>query len=367
MSDAPVLIAAGGTGGHVYPALAVAETLRQRNIPVVWMGTREGLEARVVPAAGFDMEWVSVAGLRGKNLLQTLTAPLKLLHACYQAWRIFSRLQPRAVLGMGGFVAGPGCAMAVMRRCPLFIHEQNSVAGMTNRYMVRFARQVYTAFPGVFSLPESRLVETIGNPVRGDIASLMAPQQRYASRSGPLRLLVVGGSRGARFLNQTLPTMVATLSDDASGQTLLQDIVVRHQSGADDEESVRQAYQANGINAEVTAFMDDIAAAYGWADLVVCRAGAMTVSELAAAGVASVLVPFPYAVDDHQSGNARWLSEQGAAVLYQQSEPLDTLLQTLRSLCRDRNQLQHMAVQARSLYLPGAEQRMAQQLAEVAA
>ncbi len=349
----PVLIAAGGTGGHVYPALAVAEVLRQRDIPVVWLGTPGGLEARVVPAAGIDIEWVNVTGLRGKNILETLLAPLKLIRSMAQAWSVFRRWQPSAVLGMGGFVAGPGGLMALLCRRPLIIHEQNSVAGLTNRLLSRFARHVFTAFPDVFK--SSVHEEQIGNPIRADFSGLGDPAARL-QRSGPCRLLVVGGSRGARTLNQVVPEAVATLGID---------LQVRHQTGLDEHAATSERYQEKQLDAEVVPFIEDMVDAYGWADVMLCRAGAMTVSELTAAGLGSVLVPYPHAVDDHQKSNALWLVQAGAAtMILDQDLDAGSLAEVLTPLCSNRQTLADMAKKARALYRQGAAERVADALLE---
>lgn len=356
----PILIAAGGTGGHVFPALAVAQVLRERGVPVVWLGTRAGTEAQAVPAAGFDIEWVTVVGLRGKTLLETLLAPVKLLRSCVEAWKIFKRRRPVAVLGMGGFVTAPGALLAIVRRLPLFLHEQNSVAGLTNRFFSRFARKVFTAFPGVLNGVSQH--ERIGNPVRSDIENLVleASQRSTSADQGrELRLLVVGGSLGARVLNQTIPEAMQHLGDGYE---------VWHQCGGNELEPTREAYKFMGSKARVEPFIDDMAAAYDWADLVICRAGAMTVAELSAAGVPSILVPYPYAVDDHQTGNARWLADQGAAVLQPQGQlQANTLAETIRELGNDAGHRQEMALAARSLHQSGAAERLANELLEVAA
>ena len=297
MPDArPILIAAGGTGGHVYPALAIAEALRERGVPVVWLGTRNGIEARSVPAAGFPIEWVSVVGLRGKSLIPTLLAPLRMARACLQTWQIIRRHKPAGVLGMGGFVAAPGSLLAVIKRLPLFIHEQNSVAGLTNRLFSRFARQIFTAFPDVFLSRDQ--VQLIGNPVRREIEVLGSPQERMQSRQGNARVLVIGGSLGARVLNQTMPLALSLLRDSDDPNIKVE---VWHQCGSAEYETTTEHYSHKGITSEssdvsarIEPFIDDMAAAYEWADLLICRSGAMTVSELAAAGVASVLVPYPH-------------------------------------------------------------------------
>lgn len=359
-AQAPVLVMAGGTGGHVYPALAVADELSRREVPVVWLGTHKGLEARVVPAAGYPVEWIEVSGLRGKGVVKLLLAPLMLAHALYQAWRVMHRVRPRAVLGMGGFVTGPGGVMAWLNRRPLIIHEQNSVAGLTNRLLAPLAARVLVAFPGSFGA--KRPVRQVGNPVRGTIAALPEPQARFAARSeAAIHLLVLGGSLGAAALNRTVPAAIAGLAPETRP-------VIRHQAGSRDIEGARQAYAEAGIEAEVEPFIEDMAQAYAWADLVICRAGALTVAELAAAGVGAILVPYPHAVDDHQTGNARYLSEAGAGVLIQQAELSVERLQTLLAeLLDDRPRLLDMARAARELALPDAARRVADSCLELAA
>jgi UDP-N-acetylglucosamine--N-acetylmuramyl-(pentapeptide) pyrophosphoryl-undecaprenol N-acetylglucosamine transferase len=354
----PVLIAAGGTGGHVYPALAVADVLRADAVPVVWLGTRAGLEARAVPAAGIDIEWLSIGGLRGKGPVTRLLAPFRLARACWQAGRVLRRHRPRALLGMGGFASGPGGLVAWLLRCPLVIHEQNAVAGLTNRVLARFAVRVMEAVPGTF--PPAVRARHVGNPVRADIAALPDPADRFARRSGPLRLLVVGGSQGARALNERLP---AALADLPAGQRP----VVRHQCGERHLEAARATYAEAGVEAEVRPFIDDMAGAYGWADLVVGRAGAMSVAELAAAGVGALLIPYPHAVDDHQRANARWLEAAGAAVVVPEAE-LDhaRLVRELAALLHDRAALAKRAVLARGLARPQAARELADAVLEAA-
>lgn len=359
-AQAPVLVMAGGTGGHVYPALAVADELSRREVPVVWLGTPKGLEARVVPAAGYPVEWIEVSGLRGKGVVKLLLAPLMLAHALYQAWRVMRRVRPRAVLGMGGFVTGPGGVMAWLNRRPLIIHEQNSVAGLTNRLLAPLAARVLVAFPGSFGA--KRPVRQVGNPVRGTIAALPEPQARFAARSeAAIHLLVLGGSLGAAALNRTVPAAIAGLAPETRP-------VIRHQAGSRDIEGARQAYAGVGVEAEVEPFIEDMAQAYAWADLVICRAGALTVAELAAAGVGAILVPYPHAVDDHQTGNARYLSEAGAGVLIQQAElSVERLQALLAELLDDRPRLLDMARAARELALPDAARRVADSCLELAA
>lgn len=354
----PILIAAGGTGGHVFPALAVADVLRGQSVPVVWMGTRAGLEARAVPAAGIDIEWLEVGGLRGKDWSTRLKAPFVLSHACWQAWRILRRHRPRALLGMGGFVAGPGGLMAWLLRCPLVIHEQNAVAGLTNRLLARLAVRVLEAVPDTF--PARIGARHVGNPVRAEISALPDPRARFADRAGPPRLLVLGGSQGARALNERLPAALAALPGKRRP-------LVRHQCGERHLEAARAAYAAAGIEADLCAFIDDMADAYGWADLVIGRAGAMSVAELAAAGVGALLVPYPHAVDDHQRVNARWLEQADAAVVIPEAElDHERLVRELDALLGDREGLARRAVQARSLARPDAARDVSAALLEVA-
>lgn len=337
---------AGGTGGHVFPALAVARALRGRQLEVVWLGTRRGIEAELVPADGFAVEWIRVSGLRGKGVLTWLLAPGRLLLALFDALRVVHRRRPRLVLGMGGFAAGPGGLAAWLLRRPLVIHEQNAVAGFTNRLLAGMAREVLEAFPGSFSA--SVKTHVVGNPVRADIASLPPPEQRFAGREGALRLLVLGGSQGARALNEAVPAAVARLPAARRPE-------IRHQAGRATLELARAAYRDHGIAAEVEPFIADMAAAYAWADLVICRAGALTVAELAAAGIGSVLVPFPAAVDDHQTRNARYLADAGAAVLLPQAElSAERLAGELEAAMADRAGLLQRAQCARALARPEA-------------
>jgi len=347
----PVLIMAGGTGGHVFPALAVAAELSARGVAVAWLGTRRGLEARVVPAAGYPLETMRVSGLRGKGVLRLLLAPFMLVVALLQALLIQLRLRPCAVLGMGGFAAGPGGVIAWLLRRPLLVHEQNSVAGMTNRWLLPFARTVMEAFPG--SLPAKYHPVHTGNPVRAGITQLPSPAARFAARSGALRVLVIGGSLGAHALNETVPAAVQQL---AAGQSLQ----LYHQTGSADVASVQAAYAAFGMDARVDAFIEDMAAAYAWADVVICRAGALTVAELAVVGVASILVPYPHATDDHQTGNARFLADAGAAILMPQATlSADKLAGLLTDFLEQRGLLEEMAGRAQALALPDAARRVA--------
>ncbi len=348
---ARVMVMAGGTGGHVFPALAVAEELRRRGHDVFWLGSRGGFETRVVPEAGFQGEWISIRGLRGKGAGALLLAPFKILFAMFQALRVLLRRRPRLVLGMGGFASGPGGLMARLLGIPLVIHEQNAIPGMTNRWLARIANRALEAFPGSF--PAGNRVVEVGNPVRPEISALETPAVRMAGRDGPVRLLVSGGSQGARVLNETLPSAIAMLD-------LEQRPLVRHQAGRNEAEKTAAAYSAEGVEAEVTPFIQDMAEAYGWADLVVCRAGALTVWELAAAGVGSILVPYPFAVDDHQTWNTAHLTAVEAALLLPQEEmTAQRLAELLRDLLPDRSRLLSMAAAARRLARPETVGRVA--------
>jgi len=351
------LIMAGGTGGHVFPALALARELRARSWQVVWLGTRRGLEARLVPAEQIAVEWLSVSGLRGKGGLVWLTAPLKLSRALLQALAVIRRRRPALVIGLGGFVAGPGGVAAWLLRRPLLIHEQNAIAGFTNRCLARLASRVLSAFPDSFA-PQVH-AQVVGNPVRREIAELPPPSQRFAQRHGPTRVLVVGGSQGAARLNATVPFALARAA--AHGQ-----FEIQHQSGDRWLEAARRNYAEAGVTARLQPFIDDMAAAYGWADLVICRAGALTVSELAAAGVGAILVPFAAATDDHQTRNAAFLVDGGAAVMIAERElSAERLAAELLRLGNGRGRLLAMAERARALAKPRAAQDLADACVEL--
>ncbi|UGB46115.1 undecaprenyldiphospho-muramoylpentapeptide beta-N-acetylglucosaminyltransferase [Frateuria edaphi] len=355
-ADRPVLIMAGGTGGHIFPGLAVADVLRAQGIPVAWLGAAGGMETRVVPAHGIELHTVAVGGLRGKGLKTRLLAPLMLARALFASLRVLRRVRPRSVLSMGGYVAGPGGVAARITATPLLVHEQNRVAGYTNRKLAGFARRVLAGFAD--ALPNG---EWVGNPVRASIAALPPPAERFATRSGRSQLLVLGGSLGARALNLALPQALALIPID-------QRPVVRHQCGSRGLDEARAAYAQAGVEADVVPFIEDMAAAYGWADLAVCRAGALTIAELTAAGLGAVLVPFPYAVDDHQTGNAQALVEAGAAELIQERDlDVEKLAQRLAALLADRRQLTAMAEAARTQAKPDAAATIARACLEVAA
>jgi len=336
----PVLIMAGGTGGHVFPALAVANVLRDRGVAVVWLGVPGSMESRLVPANGFPIEWVRVAGIRGKGLAAWLLAPLRIVKAVAQAMGVLRRVQPRSVLGAGGYVSGPGGIAAWLLRVPLLIHEQNAVAGLTNRWLARLATQVLEAFPGSFGprVP----ARAIGNPVRADIAATPPPQARFAGREGRGRLLVFGGSQGALRLNLVVPQALARVDPKIRPQ-------VRHQCGARGLEAARAAYAEARVEADVLPFIDDMAEALSWADLAVCRAGAMTIAELQAAGLGAILVPLPVATDDHQTKNAEVMVRSGAARLIQERDLTpERLGEALGELGPDRARLLKMAEAARA-------------------
>ncbi|MDP2694791.1 MAG: undecaprenyldiphospho-muramoylpentapeptide beta-N-acetylglucosaminyltransferase [Gallionella sp.] len=348
-----ILIMAGGTGGHIMPGLAVADILRSRGWQVTWLGAPGSMEAELVPKHGYGMAWVRFSGLRGKGILRKLALPFNLLTALGQSAAAIFRHRPDVVLGMGGYITFPGGLMAALLRRPLVIHEQNSIAGLSNKVLARIAQETLSGFPDV--LPKA---VWCGNPVRGSIAGLADPQIRYAARSGRLNLLVVGGSLGAKALNETLPQALALLPAEVRPEVV-------HQTGKQHFAAVQQLYRQAGVQADIQPFLEDMAGSYANADLVICRAGALTIAELAAAGVASILIPFPFAVDDHQTHNARFLSERGAAVLLPQSElSAEKLAQLLRRL--DREKLAAMAQQARGVAKADAAQQVAQVCAELA-
>jgi UDP-N-acetylglucosamine--N-acetylmuramyl-(pentapeptide) pyrophosphoryl-undecaprenol N-acetylglucosamine transferase len=344
MNSRLIMIMAGGTGGHVYPALAVARALQAQSCDVVWLGTRRGIESRVVVEAGIDIEWISVQGLRRKGVLALIIAPFSIARALLQSLAVIIRRRPAAVLGMGGFVSGPGGVAAWLARRPLLIHEQNAAAGMTNRLLARLARVVLQAFPGSFN--SSVRAETVGNPVREEIAAIPAPDGRYRDRQGPLRLLVLGGSQGALALNLSVPAALALMDKERRP-------VVHHQCGERTMQAAKDAYAENRVDVQLSAFIEDMAAVYAWADLVVCRAGALTIAELCAAGLPAVFVPYAAAVDDHQTVNAGPMVAAGAAVIIQEARLTPALLaDTLHDWLQSRSSLRLKAEKARSLAKP---------------
>lgn len=343
------MIMAGGTGGHVFPGLAVAAELRQRGHEVVWMGAPNSMEARLVPQHDIAIEYIAITGLRGKGVVALLKAPFKLLRAIGQAVAILWKHKPALVFGCGGFAAGPGGFAAWLLRVPLVIHEQNALSGYTNRLLSRFARRVLEAFPNTFE--SQQRVHAVGNPVRREILALSPPAQRLAGRKGPLRLLVLGGSLGAKALNQRVAEALLLLPHDLH-------LDVWHQGGrtvAEADKAYLPLRRAMGERLRVVEFIRDMAEAYAWADLVLCRSGALTVAEIAAAGLPSVLVPYPHAVDDHQTANARYLVEAGAAQMIQERDlSAATLARSLGGLLSDRTKLLHMAEAARACAWPHA-------------
>ena len=359
------LIMAGGTGGHVMPALAVAEALRSEGWRVVWLGTKEGMEARLVREHGFEMAWVDFAGVRGKGVFSLAFLPLRILRAFWQAFWAIRRIKPNVVAGLGGYVAFPGGMMASLLGKPLAIHEQNAVAGMTNRVLACLADRVLLGLSGAFAQGVDKPIpcgkvksEWVGNPVRPTIAALPAPAQRYAGRAGPLRLLVIGGSLGARALNEVVPRALARMQPGVRP-------LVRHQAGARNIDELKANYAAVGVEAECLAFIDDMATAYAWADVAICRAGALTVAELAVAGLPAGLVPYPHAVDDHQTLNAHFLSDVGGAWLLPQDKlGVNELAIWLGSL--SRAELLERAEKARAQAKPEATQRMVAVIKEIA-
>ena len=356
-----VLIMAGGTGGHIFPGLAVAQQLATNDIPVTWLGANGGMESKLVPAHGIAFHQITIRGLRGNGIKGWLQAPWTVGRAVFAAVKLMRRLRPGCVLSMGGYVAGPGGIAAWLLRRPLIVHEQNSVAGLTNRALSVVATRVLTGFDGVFSARKN--AARVGNPVRAELAAACDPAQRFGLRKGPMRLLVLGGSQGARHLNETVPQALAGLIQDGQWS-------VRHQCGERHFEHCRDAYVAAGLGerdeVSIEPFIEDMAAAYEWADLVIARAGALTVAELSAVGCASVLVPFPYAVDDHQTTNAMQLRDAGAAQVIAESELTVERLGKLLLELKDRDRLLAMASAAKTLGHGDAAKLVADVCREVA-
>ena len=381
MSGQGVLVMAGGTGGHIFPGLAVADSLRRQGVAVRWLGARGGMECDKVPAVGIELDVVDISGLRGKGAAGWVTGPFKLVRAVWQAFRLLGAHRPACAISFGGYAAGPGGLAAKLRGVPLLVHEQNRVPGMTNRTLARFASKVLQAFPG--SWEERYGAETVGNPVRREVVELEDPETRLAGREGPLRILLTGGSQGALALNRLVPEALGLVAAEGI------EFQVRHQAGPRWVEETLAAYEKAGIDcgrcvsrdreqavdqqktvaadapptggqAVVTDFIKDMASAYAWADVVVCRAGALTVSEVAAAGVAALFVPFPHAVDDHQTRNAEYLVENDAALLLQQSQTdARKLANVLSPLAGDRARLASMARRGRAAAVPDSADRVA--------
>lgn len=360
MNAGPIMILAGGTGGHVFPGLAVAKVLREREQSVVWMGTRKGLEARLVPEAGINIEWISVSGIRGRGPLAWLIAPFRIVLAVYQAFVALRRCRPVAVLGLGGFVSGPGGLAAWLTRRPLLIHEQNAVAGTTNRVLARFAQRIFSAFPESF--PSSVEAELIGNPVRESIVGLPVPSKRFASGSDStkaVRVLVLGGSQGASILNNQVPAALQLLPPGVA-------VDVWHQTGRRIVEA-EMAYSSTNVVPRLDTFIDDMSVAYGWADLVICRAGALTISELSAVGIGAILVPFPFAADNHQLKNAQSFASQGAGIVIPENKfNPERLAKEISDLVENQAVLELLAERARAQAKPRAAEMLANACLEYA-
>jgi len=331
-----IVIMAGGTGGHVFPALAVAQLLAGKDWQVSWLGTQKGLESRVVPENGIAIDWLSVAGVRGKGVLSKITAVFMLVKACFQAARILRQRKPAVVLGMGGFVAGPGGLVAKLLGIPLVIHEQNRVPGTTNRLLSRIADRVLEAFPGSFKKKVN--AQCTGNPLRKQFLNL--PDRQSKPEGTPVNILIVGGSQGAQILNECVPEAISKLTH----------VQIRHQTGSAMRDQVDSRYKALAINAEVDAFIGDMVSAYQWADLVICRAGAMTVSEVAAVGIPAIFVPLPGAIDDHQVANARYLTDTGAGrLLLQKDMNADSLAMAINEVLQQLDSMSRAAKQCARL------------------
>ena len=363
LQDKVALIMAGGTGGHVFPALAVAQALRDQGVEVHWLGTRTGIESRIVPEAGFDISYIKIKGLRGNGIVRWVVAPFKIIFATVQALKICLNIKPSFVLGMGGFVTWPGGVAAKILARPLLIHEQNAIPGLTNRLLGKISNRVLQAFPNTFKA-NKRLYHT-GNPVRKSILDLEKPEQRYTSRQTPIRILIIGGSLGAQALNEVVPSAVAMINPEYQ-------VEIWHQAGKQKLESTKARYKSENTDdrcaaLKIVEFIDDIEQAYQWADLVICRAGAMTVTEISNVGIASLLVPYPYAVDDHQTANARYLSDANAALLIQQKDLSPSRLASeLQNLIQQgRQHLLEMANRALQLGRPDATEVVVQHCMEV--
>lgn len=349
-----VLIMAGGTGGHVFPGLALAEEMQQRGYQINWLGTQAGIETRLVPAADIPLHFIPVKGVRGKGIKSLLVAPLNIVSSIVSAFRVIRELRPSVVVGLGGFVAGPGGIAARLLGIPLVIHEQNAVAGTTNKILASLAKRVLMAFP--CNLKNGIC---IGNPVRRVIESLEHPDSRLQNRKNGINILIVGGSRGAQAINELIPAALGKLDTTTP-------INIWHQAGAEKDKVTREAYQQARVDARVEAFIDDMAEALAWADIAICRSGALTVSELAAVGLGALLIPFPYAIDDHQTENAKYLEKVGAAIIKQQRElTVASLTELFNNNLFDRDKLVAMARKARSVAKPNAAKTFADHCEEV--
>jgi UDP-N-acetylglucosamine--N-acetylmuramyl-(pentapeptide) pyrophosphoryl-undecaprenol N-acetylglucosamine transferase len=352
-----VLIMAGGTGGHVFPGLAIADYLRAKGIVVHWLGTQKGLESRLVPEAQIPLHFISISGLRGKGIKTLLMAPLKIVAAILQAKKIIKKINPDVILGLGGFVSGPGGVASWLEGRPLIIHEQNAKAGLTNKLLARLAKKVLEGFPSSFA-PSARVIMT-GNPVRSEIAQLPPPKERLKETRSPFRLLVLGGSLGAQSLNEIVPKALAQLKESERPEVL-------HQTGDKHLVIAKEAYEAANIKVHLKPFISDMASAYAWADVVLCRAGALTVAELCAVGLGAIFVPFPFAVDDHQTANANFMADNNAALCIQQVELTDKrLVDILRQLSQSPDQRLAMAQAAYRLRQTGVVEKIFNVLCDV--
>ncbi|ANI98780.1 undecaprenyldiphospho-muramoylpentapeptide beta-N-acetylglucosaminyltransferase [Polynucleobacter wuianus] len=353
MTRPSILVMAGGTGGHIFPGLAVAQYLRICGWNVAWLGNQSGMEYRLVKSCDFPFEAVEFGGLRGKGLKAKLMLPINLMRACFQSWKIMRRLKPSVVLGMGGYITFPGGLVSKLLKRPLVLHESNSVAGSANRALSKIAMRTLTGFPNTM-----QKAEWVGNPIREEFDHIQKPELRYEQRQGPISILVVGGSLGAAALNEAIPAALALIPKDVRP-------TVTHQAGDKHLADLQKRYAEFGVEADIRPFIDDMPNAYANADLVICRSGAMTVSELAACGVASCLIPFPHAIDDHQTANAQFLSNAGAAVLLPQQylNPQDLALMIQNF---NRGDLKEMAMRAQALAKPHATQRVAEVCADCA-
>ena len=359
-NDSRVMIMAGGTGGHVFPALAVAEILMANNIDVSWLGTRKGIESELIPKRGIDLNYLNIEGLRGRGLLALLRAPFKLLSSVLQACSVISQFNPSVVLGMGGFASGPGAVAAKLKGIPLVIHEQNSVAGTTNKLSAKLATKIMQGFPNTF-----KQAEWCGNPIRPEIAALHHDSGRLENRSGPLRLLVLGGSRGALAINKIVPQALAVIDSQHRPEVL-------HQVGKQHLDLTKSLYldQGHDINSSsvrIVPFIEKMEEAYAWADFVICRSGALTVAELTAVGLGAFLIPFPFAIDDHQTINAQWMVDSGAAEMLSESNlTAQKLADFIKQISDNRDQCIVMSQCAKSIAKLGAADRVAEACMEVA-
>lgn len=349
------LVMAGGTGGHVYPALSLAKELQGRGHLVDWLGTKAGIEARLVPEAGISLHTIDVFGIRGKGVKTLLAAPLNLVRALFQARGEIRKIGPSVVVGFGGFASGPGGLAAKLLRIPLVIHEQNARAGTTNKLLAWMATRVLSGFPGAL-----RKSVVVGNPVRTELVSIPSPSERASSKSGPLRILVLGGSLGATFLNDNVAKAIATAD-------LSQSVVVKHQTGARWLSQCEEAYRKSGVKAEILPYIENMVEAYSWADVIVCRSGAMTVSEVAVVGIPALFIPFPYAIDDHQAANAAWLVDSGVARMRRQAELTPRVFgDELKHLLRPREELANLGEAARKIAIGDAARRISDVCEELA-